>query len=149
MQLKTPIPLGLDYHYESRKAKLSPLRFQDLEWKTKTIHEVYQGPCSPRAYQLERGWEITATLRGVLVGRYASFRNIFFFFFFGQHKKLGKSLNFHSLVRSNWTMRYAGPALLVASTERAELPSACSALPRHEPLCLHFQLFETTTECSS
>ena len=74
MQLKIPIPLGLNYHYESRKANFSPLGFQDLEWETKTIHEGYQGPSSPRAYQLERGWGITATLKGVLVGRYASLK---------------------------------------------------------------------------
>ena len=79
MQLKIPIPLGLDYHYESRKANFSPLGFQDLEWETKTIHEGYQGPSSPRAYQLEKGWGITATLKGVLVGRYASLKKNFFF----------------------------------------------------------------------
>ena len=79
MQLKSPF-LQVSIIIMSRKANFSPLGFQDLEWKTKTIHEVYRGPSSPRAYQLERWWGITATLRGVFVGRYASFKNIFFLF---------------------------------------------------------------------
>lgn len=127
MQLKIPIPLGLNYHYESRKANFSPLGFQDLEWETKTIHEGYQGPSSPRAYQLEKGWGITATLKGVLVGRYASLKKNFFFFC--QRKKLGKSLNFYSCNIITGSCAMLGPHYSWHQLTRLSFPQPAVTCP--------------------